>query len=90
MNVPNELVEEFAKLRSNYAKLLFSYEKELSKAHVEAQKNFVAYLQKLFPRQMSSCHDFQSSYNKLARDNVSLFNTYYLKCICSNLPSEIW
>lgn len=89
VDVPNELVEEFADLRSAFAKLLLSYEKELSKS-LEAKDDFVAYVRNLFPREMSLCHDFKSTFDKLARNSVSLFNTRYLKCICSILPQDIW
>ena len=84
MHVPNELVEEFADLRSAYARLLLSYEKELSKTP-EAKNEFVSHVQKLFPKEMSSCHNFQSIYNKLASCVISLFNTCYLRIICKHL-----
>ena len=90
MDVPNKLVEEFADLRSAYAKLLLSYEKEISKTP-EAKNEFVSHMQKLFPMKMSSCHNFQSIYDKLA-SVISLFNTCYLRTICNNLQisPEIW
>ena len=89
MDVPEKLIDEFIDLRSAFAKLLLSVKKELSRTPA-AQDDFVAYVRNLFPREMSSCKDFQSTYDKLTRNSVSLFNTRYLRCVGSILPPDIW
>ena len=88
--VPDELVEELVDLRVAFAKLLRNYEKELRNSP-EAQDEFVALLPGLF-RKGGSCSnpDFKSNFDKLIEERVSLFNTHYLKSICSIFPEDVW
>ena len=90
VTVPDKLMKEFAGLRGDFASLLVSYEEELSKSS-EVKERFVVYVRKLFRLGMSSCHDFKSTYDKLAGIYVSIFNIFYLKKICSalELPQNI-
>ena len=71
--VPDELVEELADLRVAFAMLLRKYEKELHSS-LEAQQEFVAFLEKLFPRKRSSNHSFKSSFEKLVEEKISSSN----------------
>ena len=90
MVVPNELIEELADLRVAFAKLLRNYEKELLNSS-EAQAELVAILPKLFHKGGSSLDpDFKSNFDKLVEEKVSLFNTHYLKSICSIFPDGVW
>ena len=90
MVVPDELVKELVDLRVAFAKLLRNYEKELRKSS-EAQYEFVALQPGLFcKRGNSSGPDFESNFNKLVEEKVSLFNTHYLKRICSIFPEKVW
>ena len=90
VDIPDELVEELVDLRIAYAELLRSYEKELRKSP-EAQKNFVEFLPRLLLRSgFSSDQTFQLHFNKLIEEEVSLFNIYYLKRLCSKFPEDVW
>ena len=87
--VPDELVEELADLRFNFAELLHSYEKEIRNS-VEAQEEFVTFLPKLFRREENLSHslNFQSYFNWL-EEKVSLFNIHYLRRLCSKFPEDV-
>ena len=79
--VPDALVEELADLRFAYANLLYSYEIAIQKSS-EAQEKFVKFLPRLFPRDFEG-QSFQYHFNVLIQEEVSLFNTHYLKRICN-------
>ena len=87
MVVPEVLVEELADLRFAFAKLLHNYEKQLHHSP-EAQKEFVEFLPRLFHRAVED-HSFQSLFNTLVEEEVSLFNTYYLKRLCTIFPEDV-
>ena len=85
--VPDELLEELGDLRIGYAKLLCNYEKQLHSSP-EAQEEFVKFLPRLFHRAVGD-HSFQSHFNTLVEEEVSLFNIFYLKQICSIFPEDV-
>ena len=91
MVVPEALVQELATLRVAFAKLIRSYEKQLRKSP-EAQEEFVEFLPRLFPNVTSSSSglSFNSAFNKFVEEEVSLFNTHYLKQIRDIFPEDIW
>ena len=86
--VPDALLEELGDLRISYAKLLYSYEKQLLDSP-EAQEKFVKFLPRLFHRRVEDCN-FQSHFNTLVEEEVSLFNIFYLKRICGIFPEDVW
>ena len=85
--VPDALVEELADLRFAFAKLIRNYEKQL---HIspEAQEEFVKFLPRLFRRAVEDL-SFQSHFNTLVEEEVSLFNIFYLKQLCSIFPEDV-
>ena len=85
--VPDDLVKELAKLRVAFAMLVHSYEDELNDNH-EAQAKFVRFLPRLLPRR-SYDQGFQSSFNMLIDEEVSLFNVCYLRNICCIFPENV-
>ena len=85
--VPEALVEELADLRFAFAKLLRNYEKQLRHSP-EAQEEFVEFLPHLFHRAVED-HSFQSHFKTLIEKEVSLFNTHYLKRICTIFPEDV-
>ena len=85
--VPDALLEELGDLRIGYAKLLYSYEKQLQHSP-EAQEEFVKFLPRLFHRAVDD-HSFQSHFNILVEEEVSLFNIFYLKRICTIFPEDV-
>ena len=87
MVVPETLVEELADLRFAFANLIYSYEEELKKSP-EAQEKFVKFLPRLFHRAVED-HSFQSHFNTLVEEEVSLFNIFYLKQLCSIYPDDV-
>ena len=89
--VPDTLLEELADLRIAFARLLSKYEKELRNSP-EAQEEFIEFLPRLLRnrRGFSSDQSFQSNFDKLIDEEVSLFNIHYLKRICSIFSEEIW
>ena len=88
MIVPDALVEELADLRFAFAKLQRNYEKQLRNSP-EAQEEFVEFLPRLFRRPVED-HSFQSHFNTLIEEEVSLFNIFYLKRLCSIFPEDVW
>ena len=90
MIVPEVLVEQLADLRFAFAKLHHNYRKKLQSSP-EAQEEFIEFLPRLFPRGLNiESHSFQSLFNKLIEEEVSLFNTHYLKQLCTIFPEDIW
>ena len=85
--VPEALVEELADLRFAFAKLLRNYEKKLRHSP-EAQEEFVEFLPRLFHRAVED-HSFQSHFDTLIEEEVSLFNIFYLKRICGIFPEDV-
>ena len=85
--VPDTLLEELADLRVAYAKLLYSYEKQLRQSP-EAQEEFVLFLPRLFRRAIEDS-SYHSHFNTLIEEEVSLFNIHYLKRICGIFPDEV-
>ena len=89
MVVPEALVEELADLRFAFAKLHHNYRKKLQSSP-EAQNEFIEFLPRLFPRDLNiENRRFQSLFNKLIEEEVSLFNTHYLKQLCSVFPEDV-
>ena len=84
--VPDELLMELAELRVAFAMLVHNYENELNNNH-EAQVKFVNFLPRLLSRGCDQ--NFQSSFNRLIDEEVSLFNVCYLKKICCIFPENI-
>lgn len=96
--VPDEVLEELADLRFAYARLLHKYKHEVQSSP-EAQKAFVEALSPLYRRAQirpfmterhDSDHAFQSCFDKLVEEEVSLFNIYYMKKLCRIFPTYIW
>ena len=85
--VPEALLEELAELRFAFAKLLRKYEKQLLKSS-KAQEEFVKFLPRLFHRAVDD-HSFQSHFNTLVEEELSLFNIFYLKRICAIFPKDV-
>ena len=85
--VPDALVEELADLRIAFAKLIHNYEKQL-RCSFKAQEEFVVFLPRLFHRAVED-HSFQSHFNTLVEEEVSLFNIFYLKQLCSIFPEDV-
>ena len=85
--VPEALVEELADLRFAFAKLLRNYEKKLRHSP-EAQAEFVEFLPHLFHKAVED-NSFQSHFKTLIEEEVSLFNTHYLKRICTIFPEDV-
>ena len=85
--VPEALIEELADLRFAFANLIYSYEEELRQSP-DAQEKFVKFLPRLF-RRANDDHSFQSHFNTLVEEEISLFNTHYLKRICGIFPEDV-
>ena len=86
--VSDELLEDLAHLRVDYASLLCEY-KNVLESSPEAQKKFVDTLPGLLGRSLGSDHSFQSYFNKLVDEEVSLFNITYLKELCRIFPAGV-
>ena len=86
--VSDELLEDLVGLRVDYASLLREY-KNVLESSPEAQKKFVDTLPGLLGRSLGSDHSFQSYFNKLVDEEVSLFNITYLKELCRIFPAVV-
>ena len=81
MIVPsNELLEELAGLRIVYARFLHKYKKVLQDS-VEAQEEFVETVSRVIHRELGLDRSFQSCFNTLIDEEVSMFKIIYLKKI---------
>ena len=83
--VPDELLENLAGLRVDYARLLCEYKNVLESSRI-ARKKFVDTLPWLLGRSLGPDHSFRSYFNKLVDEEVSLFNIAYLKELCRIFP----
>ena len=88
MIVPDELVEELARLRVTFAEFLQKYEKELQKSTKAQQKKLIEVMKTLLGKELSNC-SFHSYFNTLLEKEVSLFNIIYLDELCNVLPDDI-
>ena len=86
--VPEELLEDLAKLRVQYANFLYEYKKVIENSP-EAQQKFVELLPGLVGRSLGSDHNFESCFNKLVDEEVSLFNIVYLQNLCRLFPTDV-
>ena len=89
--VPDALLEELVSLRISYARLLRLYQEELENSP-KAREVFVKTVPAVLRERKlrgSDC-DFQSYFEKLVDEEVSLFNIHHLKGICDEFPSDIW
>ena len=86
--VSDELLEDLADLRVEYASLLYEY-KNVLECSPEAQKKFVELLPGLIGRSLGPDCNFQSYFNKLIDEEVSLFNITYLKKLCRIFPADV-
>ena len=86
--VSDNLLEDLADLRVDYASLLCEY-KNVLESSPEAQKKFVDTLPGLLGRSLGPDHSFQSHFNKLVDEEVSLFNITYLKILCRIFPADV-
>ena len=89
ITVPDSLLEELAALRIRYALLLSRYKKEMQNSS-EAQEKFVETVPTVLGRPLSSERNFQSHFNTLINEEVSLFNITYLKQFCVVFPEDVW
>ena len=86
--VPEALVKKLANLRIAFGNLIYNYEEELQKSP-EAQEKLIKFLPRIFHRAVQ-IHSFQSHFNTLVEEEVSLFNTHYLMQLCSIFPEDVW
>ena len=87
--VPKELVEELVGLRVAYARFLRKY-KNVLQSSPEAQEEFVETLPGLLGRPPGPDCSFQSYFDTLIDEEVSLFNITYLNKICEIFPDDVW
>ena len=86
--VSDNLLEDLADLRVDYASLLCEY-KNVLESSPEAQKKFVDTLPGLLGRSLGPDHSFQSYFYKFVDEEVSLFNITYLKKLCRIFPADV-
>ena len=86
--VPDEILEDLAALRVGYARFLCEY-KNVLESSPEAQKKFVDTLPGLLGRSLGPDHSFQSYFNILVDEEVSLFNITYLQNCCDIFPADV-
>ena len=84
----DDLLEELAGLRISYATFLHGYKKVLED-NPEAQEKFVVIVSRVICRELGPDHSFQSYFNTLIDEEVSLFNITYLKILCDKFPAEV-
>ena len=88
ITVPNSLLKELTSLRLSYAMFLREYKGALENSP-KAQEVFKKTLPGLL-RGLGSDRTFQSYFDTLVDEEVSLFNVTYLEQICDIFPDDIW
>ena len=83
--VPEALVEELAVLRISFANLTCSFEEEVKKSP-ESQEKFVKLLSRLFCKTIDDCRSY---FEILVEEELSFFNTHYLKQLCTTFPEDV-
>ena len=86
--VPDELLEDLAGLRVDYARFLHEY-KNVLESSPEAQKEFVDTLPELLVRSLGPDHSFQSYFNIFVDENLSLFDITYVEAFCYRFPADV-
>ena len=86
--VPDELLEDLAGLRVDYARFLREYKKVLENSP-ETQKKFVNILPMLLGRAPGPDHSFQSYFNILVDEKISLFDIDDLEISCVIFPADV-
>ena len=90
MPATDSLLKELTSLRISYATFLRRYKRALQNSP-EAREEFVKTLPRLLHRGSdSSDQNFQSDFDTLVEEEVSLFNVTYLKQICEIFPEDVW
>ena len=89
VSASDELLGELAGLRISYARFLHEYKKVLQD-NAEAQEEFVETVPGVIHRELGPDHSFQSYFNTLIDEEVSLFNITYLKKFCGIFPKNVW
>ena len=87
--VPDSLLDELASLKISYARFLQQYKREIQNSP-EAQEEFVETLPRLLRRRLGSDCTFQSYFDTLVDEEVSIFNVTHLKLICDIFPEDVW
>ena len=85
--VPDSLVKALADIRIEFAHLKRDYHKALE-ASRKARKALVEFLPSLFPEKQELVN-FDSWFDMLIEEEISLFNIHYLKRSCSELPKDV-
>ena len=86
--VSDEVLDNLVDLRVKYARLLCEYKNVLERS-LEARKEFVDTLPRLLGRSLGPDHSFQSYFDKLVDEEVSLFNITYLEKLCRIFPDDV-
>ena len=89
VHVPDELILELADVRFGFAKLIFNYGREVRKSPI-AQENFVEFLPRLCKGLKIEGSSFQSHFDTLIEEGISLFNVHYLKRFSQIFPEDVW
>ena len=85
--VSDELLEDLAALRVDYASFLCEY-KSVLESSPEAQMKFVKTLL-LIVRSLGPDRSFLSYFNTVVDNEVSLFNITYLEIFCDIFPADV-
>ena len=85
--IPEALVEKVVDLRISFANLTYSFKEEVKKSP-ELQEKF----EKLLPQLLTTraIDDRRSYFEILVEEEVSFFNTHYLKQLCTKYPEDFW
>ena len=89
VNVPDELIQELADVRFGFAKLTYKYEREVQKSP-EAKEKFIKLLPRLCKNLKVKDGSFESLFDALVEERISLFNVHYLKLFSKEFPEDVW
>ena len=88
VTVPDELIQELADVRFDFVELTCNYEREVKKSP-EAKEKFIKFLPRLCKNLKVKDGSFESLFETLVEEGISLFNVHYLKRFSKVFPEDV-
>ena len=89
VNVPDELIKKLFDVRFGFVNLTYHYEREVKKSP-EAKEKFIKFLPRLCKNLKVKDGSFESHFETLVEEGISLFNVHCLKQFSKVFPEDVW
>ena len=88
--VPDSLLKQLTSLRIKLCQVFATIQEGALQNSPEAQEELVETLPRLLHGELGSDRNFQSYFDTLVEEEVSLFNVTYLEQLCALLEALLW